>query len=325
MTIEIIHPESQETWLALRVKDITSTEAPALFGLSPYMTSFELWHRKKDAAVVDFIDNERVRWGSRLQDAIAAGIAKDNGWTVRRMDEYVRDAELRLGASFDFRVLKGDTIPEGMARVHQQVEDTASDELLEIKNVDALQFRDKWLVEDDGTCEAPPHIECQVQHQLLVSGLKKATIGALIGGNKVVLIKRDRDEKIIAAIKTRAAQFWKSIADNVEPKPDFMRDAEFISTLYGFADPGKVMTNPDVGIGLLVASYQEYQKAEKLAQEGKEAAKAELLTRIGDCEKVVSDEWSISAGMVGPAHIEYDRKPYRGFRVNAKKTKGAKA
>ena len=63
MTRESIIPASEEEWLKLRTLDVTSTESPALFGLSPYMTKFELWHRKKSGEVYTIKDNERMFWG----------------------------------------------------------------------------------------------------------------------------------------------------------------------------------------------------------------------------------------------------------------------
>jgi predicted phage-related endonuclease len=67
----IITPDSQDHWLQLRTQDVTSTESAALFGMSPYVTQFELWHRKKSGEQPEFKTNERMRWGNRLEAAIA--------------------------------------------------------------------------------------------------------------------------------------------------------------------------------------------------------------------------------------------------------------
>ena len=302
MAIHSITPKDRADWLARRAEDITSTDVAALFDCSPYCTAFELWHRKKDGTIVELEPSDRMRWGVRLQDSIAHGIAEDQGWTIRRMDEYMRDDELMIGASFDFAI--GD------------------DGLLEIKNVDSLQFKDGWIVDGD-SIEAPAHIELQLQHQLAVSGRAFAYIGALVGGNRVVLIKREPDAKIIAAIKSKVKAFWQSIADNKPPTPNFERDAEMISKLYGYAEVGKVKT-ADEEIEALAAKYREAGQAEKAAQGLKEAAKAELLMLIGDAEKVKGATFSISAGMIGPKHVEYDRDGYRDFRLHWKRSKGDK-
>ena len=100
LTRQSIISNNEQEWLALRLEDITSTEVSALFNLSPYQTEFELWHRKKNKEIVTIEANQRMKWGTRLQDSIARGIAEDNGWNVRRMDEYVRIPELRIGSSF---------------------------------------------------------------------------------------------------------------------------------------------------------------------------------------------------------------------------------
>ncbi|MGH9462453.1 MAG: YqaJ viral recombinase family protein [Vicinamibacteria bacterium] len=303
---ESLTPASVEDFHRLRARDVTSTEVAALFGLSPYVTPFELWHRKRAGDVAEIESNDRMKWGTRLQDSIAAGLAEDQGWTVRRRPQYERLPDRRLGASFDFTIVGG---PQG-------------DGLLEVKNVDSLVLRDEWIVEEDSV-EAPPHIEMQVQHQLLVSGLPYAYIGALVGGNRAVLIRREPAPEIVANILVRAEDFWQSVETGKEPKPDFSRDSAFIAKLYRDVKPGRVIdVAEDAEIAELVATY----KASKTARDEHEAkrgeVKARLLMKIGDAEKAIGNGWSISAGAVKASRVEaYDRAAYRDFRVNSKKPK----
>lgn len=300
--IQTIVPESEDHWLTLRAQDITSTEVSALFGISPYTTLFEVWHRHMENIVVKFEANERTRWGLRLQDSIAAGVAEDQGWKVRRMDEYIRIPSLKAGSSFDFAV------------------NTTG--LLEIKNVDALMFRDGWMVDGDNI-EAPPHIEMQVQHQLRVSGRKEAHIGALVGGNRLVLIKREPDEKVIAAMDKKIEWFWNTIADKKEPKPDFSRDADVIRQLYSQAEEGKVFdARGNAEINDLVSHYSDVMLAEKTVKAQKDEIKSRLIATIGDCEKAVGDNFTISAGLISETVIDsYTRAGYRNFIINVKKGK----
>ncbi len=296
---ESIPTTSNEEWLKLRTRDITSTESAALFGMSPYMTSFELWHRKKQGNIVEIEPNERMRWGTRLQDSIAAGIAADEKWIVSRRAQYERLPEQRLGASFDFTILG--------------LED--GDGLLEIKNVDSLALRDGWIIEDENV-EAPPHIEMQVQHQLLVSGLPYAYIGALVGGNRSVLIKRKPAPDIIQSIVEETEKFWRSIDANKEPKPDFSKDSKFIAKLYTSVREGRVVNmEKDAEVTELVTAYKEAAKA-------RDEAKAKLLVKIGDAEKVICQGFSINAGTVKETTVEaYTRASFRMFRVNVSKKK----
>lgn len=306
---ESIAPRDEAHWLSLRAQDLTSTEVAALFGLSPYITEFELYHLKVGNVASSFELNDRSKWGQRLQDSIAVGIAEDQGWKVRKMTEYIRMPELRIGSSFDFRI---------------QHEDEQADGLLEIKNVDALIFRDGWMVAEDKTIEAPEHIELQVQHQMLVSGLSYAIIGALIGGNRVILEKRIADAEIHHAIKAKVASFWERVDSKSPPEPDFHRDIETIKRLHSFAQPNKVVdVSGDERLEQLVTRYRDFGRTKKEAEDEQEAIKAEILTLVGDAEKAIGQGFTLSLGMIGEAEVAYTRKPYRMFKANFKKTKEA--
>ena len=330
MKRETIATDSEAHWLSLRAADLTSTDVGALFGLSPYKTKFELYWQKKSAEVVKFADNPRMAWGRRLESAVANGIADDMGWAVRPFKEYMRIPEARLGASFDFRI-SGAPMPAGMSvltgderRYYRVSSDTPDDAILEIKCVDFLAFRDGWTIEDD-FIEAPAHIELQVQHQMLVSGLARAYIGVLVGGNRIEVIERQADPAVHAGILAAASQFWADIASGNAPDPVMPDDAGAVIQMNQYAAPGKLLdarSNPEV-----VAAVQAYSQASaraKDAEEEKQVRKADLLLAIGDAEKVLVDGYSVSAGLTGPAEIKaYTRAGFRNLRVSVKKA-GAK-
>ena len=310
----LLTPKSHADWLAMRAADVTSTEVAALFGDSPYLTRFELWHAKRGTLQREFEATERMKWGTRLEPAIAAGIAEDQGWTVKPLKVYARHATVeRMGSSFDFEVDTGD----------------GRRGILEIKNVDWLVFKNEW---GDGT-EAPVHIEWQVQHQLEVmaaEGYEFAYICALVGGNEAKLIYRERDPEVGHAIRAAVREFWRTVNANEEPAPDFARDHGSIRKLYGHAEPGKVLdlrgtAGEGTELSALVAAYKAAGKAIETAEAAKDAARAQILTIIGDAEKVIHDEWSISAGLVGPKTVSYTAEGYRSFRVTAKKAKAGAA
>ena len=328
-----IHPETEADWLALRAQDLTSTDVPALFGLSPYKTAFELWHEMKSGQAVPFTENERIKWGRRLEATVAQGIADDQGWSIRPMKEYVRLDGLRIGSSFDFRILANPpidlrpgagnrgplmvgTIERGIDTIPVVADDDA---ILEIKCVDWLMFRDGWTI-DEGFIEAPAHIEIQVQHQMLVSGLRRAYIGVMVGGNDIRVIEREADPDVHRAILAKCAEFWQSIDEGRAPDPVMPDDAEAVIRMHQFAEPGKLFdARNDAQIASLVQQYHQLGQVEKDAGEQRKVLKAEILQRIGEAEKVLLDGFSVSAGMVGPAEVAYTRAGYRNFRVTAKK------
>lgn len=323
----IIVPKNEQEWHALRTQDITSTEISALFDMSPYATAFELWHRKREATPVVIEAEGRMLWGIRLQDVIARGVAEDYGVKVRRMTAYIRDPEARIGSSFDFEIVGlvdgnvGNAIAWSWGHVLRELYRQYGTGIMEIKNVDALVFRDQWTINDDRSIEAPDHIELQVQHQLEVSDRQWVALVVLVGGNTPKVIIRVRDREVGQAIRARVAKFWQSIAANEPPPPHYPDDAEFVCKLHGYAEPGKVFDGrSDVELVTLAQEYKRAADAEKRAKEDKEVAKARILERIGDAERALLEGFSVSAGIVGPCEVSYHRDGYRNFRLTAKKS-----
>ncbi len=255
------------------------------------MTPWEMWNLKKSGVDVEFKSNSRVKWGSRLEAVIAEGIAQDRGWKIKPMKGYGLIKDLKLGSSFDFKI-------------------PSENAILEIKNVDSLVYKKKW-----DEFNAPNHIELQVQHQMLVSGLKKAYICAFVGGNDFHVIERYANQEIQNSILEKAAAFWKSIDDNIEPKIDYERDAEFLIALNQLVDPGTVYDGPVDQLEKLVTKYKELGLAENKIKADKTSLKAQMMEIIGDKEKVKSENFSISSGMIGEKTVNYTTKPYRDFRV----------
>lgn len=309
---EIIPFTTEASWLAARRVDVTSTEISALFGQSPYMTKAELWYAKKSQEPQEFEANERMLWGTRLQDAIARGIMDDKGWKGRPMREYIRLPRARMGSSFDWRIGVGKVMA-----MQGNPFDAEADALLEIKNVDGLAFKQGWEETDFGL-EAPPHIEMQFQHEMHVSGLRKLYCGALIGGNRVILLERDYDHEIGAAMQAAVEEFWLTIASNTPPPFDFENDAELISRLYSTVAGGKVVAATPK-METVMAQYKEAAAIATEADKAKAAARAELLTLVGDAEKVVGGAFTASLGIVNRSEYVVKASSYRSVRVTAKK------
>lgn len=307
MQRERITPKDEAHWLELRKQDLTSTAVAALFNASPYTTRFQLWHEYKNGIAPEFMDNERTFWGRHLEEAIAKTAAKQESLTVEPFKDYIRIPERRIGSSFDFVIKENE-------------QDAA---IMEIKNVDSLAFKNGWTsADDDEQIEAPLHIEIQIQHQMLVVGLNRVELRALVGGNKLVKITRFANKDFQELILQKCEEFWKSIDDNIEPQANFEEDAAFVAKLYSFAQPGTVAdVSGDEKVFDLVAAYKEGGELEKRGKAMKDAAKAEILTLIGEYEKAVSPFFSISAGMIGPTTVSYEREGYRDFRIHMKKQK----
>jgi len=308
--MDIIKFENRDEWLSLRLKDITSTEVSALFNLNPWITEFELWHQKKQQELVAFNENERMTWGKRLEAAIAEGFAEEYDWNVEPFKDYARIPELRAGSSFDYRI---------------KIEDNEFN-LLEIKNVDGLQFKNKWVIEEGKVDEAPPHIELQLQHQFLITEYPQGFIGALVGGNSGQALMRKPNPAILKKITEKIEKFWWSIDNDKPPSPDFERDAEFIAELHCSSEPGLIVdASGDLELEQLAYDYKTAGDMARDWEKKKKAAKAEILMKIGESEKVLAEHFSISAKTTSATIVEaYERKAFRNFRITIKKPKQPK-
>ena len=313
--IEIITTTSEQHWLELRTKDLTSTDVAALFGLSPYKTAFELFHEKREGKIVKLKPNERMKWGNRFESAIAHGVAEDNEWTVQPLKVYMRDPDARLGSSFDFEIT---------SLLHGRC-------ILEIKNVDGLQYFKKWKDDGAGGIEAPEHIELQIQHQMLVSGYQNCALVAMVGGNSPKVTFRKFDPEIGKAITTKAAAFWASIEANEPPSADYSRDADLIAQIYSQVNEGEIYdTKDDEIVASLVEQYQSATARITAATTDANVAKAKILERVGTAERVIGGFGSIVLSRVkdsAPTLITADmvgktyggRAGYRQFKPNWKK------
>lgn len=307
----ILTPANEADWLAMRKQDVTSTEAAGLFDAGAYengRTFYELYQIKSGMlAPAEFKGGDRSKWGNRLEAAIATGIAEDFGIMVEPFKVYVRLPELRMGSSFDFKIVglvdgyDGDESVRDMFREHGQG-------IMEVKNVDALQFKRNWL--DDGeTIEATPQIELQVAHQLEVAGMEWSLIAPLVGGNTPKVVIRKRDHEVGAAIREKVAELWGRIAAGNPPTPDYIKDAEVISKIYVNNNGTEIDLSDNTRLIELCTLHKQAGAEEKAAKERKDAAKAEILTIVEHAKTIQAGAYRISAGT--------NKESYRAYRREA--------
>lgn len=311
LTREIVAYSTEAEWLSLREKDVTSTEVAALFDAGAYAgsrTMYELYHKKTgQIQAPEFIANDRVKWGSRLESAIAYGVAEDFGVVVEPFKNYMRICEVRLGASFDFRIVglaegfTGDESVRNMFREHGIGN-------LEVKNLDSLQFRRNWI-EDGETIEATPQIELQIQAQMEVADLGWSLIAPLVGGNTPKVVIRQRDLEVGEMIRAKAEELWVRIAAGNAPQPDFEKDAEVISKLY-VNNNGLEVDLSDNNHLIALCAEHEAAKTQKLeAEKRQKAAKAEILTIVEHAKTAYAGAFKIGAGT--------NKESYRAYHQEA--------
>lgn len=290
-------------WLDLRRRHIGSSEVAALFGLDERRTLFELWHQKAGhLPEPDLEDDERVFWGTVLEPAIGQGIAERSGWKIRKVRRYVEHPTIQgMGASLDYEIYGHPRGPGGLT----------------IKNVDSLVARN-W---PDGL--PPLRFELQVQHQLACLPSRTwGALGVLIGGNSLKIFEYERHPGAVAKIERAVEDFWRSIAEERPPEPDFDRDLPALEALYRSTTPGSVRDlRGHERLEELCAEYERARQDESAAERRKRAAKGAILSLIQDTETVFCEGFKILAPERLGGEVSYNREPYRDFRVFARGAK----
>lgn len=203
---------SAEQWHELRRTRIGGSEVAALFGCSPWHSTYSLWQEKAGRIRAEPLQQtERMFWGAWLQGRVAAGaVARGLVSDVTSMHDeaaniptvYCEHPTLAgMGASPD-----GECVHPDHGRC-----------LVEVKCVDWLRYRDDWL---DGP---PLRVSLQGQHTLAcVPGSAYAGVFyiVLVGGNQLETYYEPRSLSVAAEIERRVTEFWRSIADGTPPPPD---------------------------------------------------------------------------------------------------------
>jgi len=190
---------SRDEWLAVRNQGIGSSDSAAVVGLSPYKSPLELWMEKTGRKAPDDLSaNEAVFWGSTLEPVIAQVYGEKTGAKVRRVHAVLQHYEHpHMLANLD--------------RIVAHPQDGHG--ILEVKT--AGHWSEGYWEEG-----VPEHYQCQVLHQLAVTGKPWADVAVLIGGQEFRTYRIERDEEKINALIELEDRFWQHVQNDTPPEVD---------------------------------------------------------------------------------------------------------
>ncbi len=263
---------SREDWLAIRKQGIGASDAAAAVGLNPYQSPLELWMiktgRDGDMPKVDPNDESSpMYWGNALEPIVAQHYSRRTGNKVRKINSVLQhpdpDKHWML-ANLDYTVVGSDDV-----------------QILECKTAGEFGSR-LWR---DGV---PEYVQCQVQHQLAVTGKAVADVCVLICGQEIRIHRIERDDELIAKLIELERQFWRYVETDTPPPADGSDSSgKALKYLYQ-QDSGDVLdltTDPylcQVFTDLLVAR-EDVSRAEQIEAERKQA----IQQRMGEASKVI--------------------------------------
>lgn len=263
---ELVCRADDADWLKMRLTGIGASEAAALIGANPWKSTLGLYAEKVGAVEPDDLsDNEAVFWGTKLEDVIREVYGQRSGrhidkggvllrstrypWALCTLDGWTSDREL------------GPYWP------------------LELKAVGAHKG-EEWV---DG---APLYYRVQVAWQMLVTGSERATIAALIGGQRLVWEDVERDEILERKLIHAGEDFWRRVQEQDPPPADGSDKARAaLHALYP-RDTGEVIVLP-AELEDVVYDLAECKAAEKAIGLRKTTAENALKEALGDATEGV--------------------------------------
>ena len=152
----------ESEWLEWRKADVTASRVAALFGQHPYETALRLY---LENCGVEFAqpdrDNRILRRGRWLEPAVAVAVGeKRPEWKIEAPKVYLRDPELRLGATPDFYIHDD---PRGLG-------------VLQCKTVAPSVFERDW----DSGREVPFWILLQIITEMMLAEAQFGCVAGLV-------------------------------------------------------------------------------------------------------------------------------------------------
>jgi putative phage-type endonuclease len=209
----------RETWLAERRKGIGGTDVAAICGVHPYCSPAKVFAEK--LGLVETPENAPMRWGRRLEGAVAAEYGECEGKKVILLSDQIVARKVDgvdLFGSPDAVVWPTAPTPDDLLTVEAAIAN--AERGLEIKT--ASPWAKGW---GDGGADIPQHYFVQCQWYMAMTGLKLWDLAVLIGGSDFRIYRLQAHERLQATLIEKAIAFWKNhIEPQIMPDPDASAD-----------------------------------------------------------------------------------------------------
>ena len=194
---------SREEWLDIRQQGIGSSDAAVAVGLSPYKSALSLWLEKTGRKQPRTCPAKRPCCGVRSWSQYwRRSYAERTGRKVRRVNAVLQHPEFPICWPIS-------TVGDWSAGRHRH----------------PSKSRPPVTTRPRSGKRVPVAYQCQVLHQLAVTGLAWADVAVLIGGQDFRIYRIERDENKMADLLAREAAFWRCVTEDVQPEPDGSSDA----------------------------------------------------------------------------------------------------
>lgn len=270
---------SREEWLQYRRQGIGSSDAAAAVGLNPYQSPLELWMiktgRDENLPKVDPNDDTSpMFWGTALEPFVAEHYARRTGYKVRRKNAVLQHPDADK--------------PWMLANIDREIVGAPDVQILECKTAGEFGAR-LWR---EGV---PDYVQCQVQHQLAVTGKQAADVCVLLCGQEIRIHRIARDEDLIANLIDLERRFWEYVITDTPPPADGSDSAGLaLRALYPY-DRGETLDlSEDHELSHAFSSLVSIRTEIDAHQATEALLKQQIQERMGEASRAVFVAGSVS-------------------------------
>lgn len=257
---------SHHEWLMQRRNSIGGSDVGTILGFNKYQSAYQLWLDKTGQINIETESpSEAAYWGNALEEVVA------KEFTLRTEKKVRSDHHMYFHKKHPFL----------SANVDRQV--IGENAILECKTA-SMWLSDHW----DGE-NIPEQYIFQVQHYMNVLEKDYAYIAVLIGGQKFIWKRIDRDQELIDIIQDRLIDFWENnVLKNVAPPIDGSKStSKFLEERYSSFDSGR-----QIELGLkedeLIQTLEEHKETKKVIEENIAQIENQLKNKLGEEEAEIA-------------------------------------
>ncbi|HDR8171994.1 TPA: YqaJ viral recombinase family protein [Bacillus thuringiensis] len=257
-------------WLQARTQGIGGSDVSAIASLNKWKSAVQVFLEKTQVIEKEDIPSEAAYFGNVLEEVVAREFSKRTDLKVQRRNAILQHPEYPWMLANVDRLIVGEKIG------------------LECKTASEY-FKKEW--EDE---EVPVAYLLQCQHYMAVTGYEAWWIAVLIGGNKFVHKKIERDGELIQYLIDIEKDFWLNNVEKNEPPMFDGSDAstELLKHLYP-----ESIADSFVSLGkqeeLLIEARDQVDREIKVLQEQKVEYENKIKAKLGTNEVGGTENYKI--------------------------------
>lgn len=253
---------TRNEWLEARRTGIGGSDVASILGFNKYTSPYQIWLDKTgQLKKEEDSTSEPAYWGNVLEEVVAKEFTERTGKRVRRMN--------RMVSHKDYPFL--------LANIDRDV--VGEPALLECKT--ASPYLAKYWEED----RIPEQYIFQIQHYLNVLEKEYAYVAVLIGGQRFVWKRVERDQELIDIVQERLVEFWEvNVKQMIAPPIDGSSSTtEFLNKRYADHEAGKEITFGSTE-DELIRTIDELKETKKTVEESIRMNENQLKLKMGEQE-----------------------------------------